>query len=142
MATCCTMPLEVKLSDLIRMGLVSSDGVTEGSNESAIEGAIESAVEDFIEGANDQEGDLADKLTQKYSRKEIQKIVKQLQKQGVIKNYRESTGLFLMNSKPNGDCQYLDSNRKCTIYTKRPQVCVSFPEKMGLKKGFCPYIRK
>ena len=124
------MPLEVKLSDLIRMGLVSIQGTTEIHNEVA------------IEDTNKIEDNFIEELTSKSTRKEIQKIVKQLQKQGVIKNYRENTGLFLMNSKPNGDCQYLDSHRKCTIYTKRPQVCVSFPEKMGLKKGFCPYLRK
>ncbi len=106
-ATCCTMPLEIKLLDLLRMGLISVD-----------------------------EADLS-------SKRDLQKVVKHLQKQGIVKTYRESTGLFLLESKPNGDCLFLDSNiRSCKIYENRPQVCRSFPETMGLRPRFCPYIKK
>ncbi len=106
-ATCCTMPLEVRLEDLVTMGLVSKEDLAEETNK-----------------------------------KKIHRIVKHLQKEGIVKTYRSSTGLFLMNSQPNGDCQFLDGQRHCLIYSKRPQVCRQFPESMGLKLGHCPYQRK
>jgi len=106
-ATCCTMPLEVKIEDLVTMGLV--------------------APEDEIEG---------------FTKKKIQQIVKRLQKLGIVKNYRSSTGLFLMNPKPNGDCQFLDEHRRCRIYLNRPQVCRKFPVSIGLRFGYCPYQKK
>lgn len=105
-ATCCTMPLEVRIEDLVRLGYVDYADV--------------------------------DELT----RKETQKIAKQLIKDGIVKTYRESTGLFLMSPKSNGDCQFLNSERTCNVYDKRPGVCRNFPEKMGLRFGFCPYIKK
>lgn len=77
------------------------------------------------------------------SKRDIQKVVKQLQKQGIIKSYRESTGLFLLETRPNGECLFLDSqSRLCKIYEKRPQVCRSFPETMGLRHHYCPYIKR
>jgi Fe-S-cluster containining protein len=102
------MPLEVRIEDLMIMGLVSS---------------TEMGVETI-------------------TKKRIQQIVKGLQKLGIIKSYRSGTGLFLMTSKPNGDCQFLDSNRRCSIYSNRPQVCRKFPESIGLRFGYCPYIKK
>lgn len=76
------------------------------------------------------------------SKKEIQKIAKRLIKSGDVKTYRESTGLFLMVSRPNGDCGYLDRERQCRIYDKRPNVCRQFPESMGLRMGYCPFLKK
>ncbi len=105
-ATCCTMPLEVRIHDLVRLGLVTDDEVGEGS------------------------------------KKEIQKIAKRLLKEGLVKNYREGTGLFLMMSRPNGDCQFLNKERLCIVYDKRPDVCRKFPDQIGLRLGYCPYIKK
>lgn len=76
------------------------------------------------------------------TKKKIQQTVKQLQKQRIVKTYRSGTGLFLMNSKTNGDCQFLDEKRLCSIYPNRPQVCRKFPETIGLRWGFCPYQKK
>lgn len=76
------------------------------------------------------------------TKKKIQQTLKQLQKLGIVKTYRSGTGLFLMNSKPNGDCQFLDEERRCSIYQNRPEVCRKFPEAIGLRWGFCPYQKK
>lgn len=105
-ATCCTMPLEIEIDDLISMGLAES-------------------------------GEIVD-----LTKKGVQKLIKRLKAQGLIKSYRESTGLILMESKPNGDCLYLNEQRLCKIYENRPKVCRLFPEKKGLRPGFCPYVRK
>jgi Fe-S-cluster containining protein len=100
------MPLEVRLEDLVRLELITSD-------------------EAFDSG-----------------RKNIQKLAKKLQKAGIIKNYRESTGLFLMAAQASGDCQFLNDRRLCDVYEKRPEVCRKFPQLIGLRPGFCPYLKK
>lgn len=84
----------------------------------------------------------ADDAGEEVTKKKIQQIVKRLQKLGVVKSYRSGTGLFLMNSKPNGDCQFLNEKRRCSIYKNRPEVCRKFPETIGLRWGFCPYQKK
>ena len=66
------------------------------------------------------------------------KLAKRLQKQGLIQSYRDGTELFMMASRPNGDCHFLHPvTRLCTVYEKRPEVCRKFPE-IGPKPGFCP----
>lgn len=66
------------------------------------------------------------------------KIAKRLIKQKILSNYRMGTDLFMLASKPNGDCYFLDSKtRLCTVYEKRPGVCRKFPE-IGPRPGFCP----
>lgn len=95
---CCTMPVEVTASDLVRLGVVGADEMAASPKKAA----------------------------------------KQLQKQGLIQNYREGTGLFTMQARPNGDCHFLHPvTRLCTVYEKRPEVCRKFPE-IGPKPGFCP----
>ena len=70
------------------------------------------------------------------------KLVKQLQKQGVIQSYRESTGLWMLGARPNGDCYFLHTQtRLCTVYEKRPGVCRQFPS-IGPRPGFCPAQRQ
>lgn len=59
---------------------------------------------------------------------------------GMVKNFRVKTGLFTLAQRPNGDCLYLDSERRCTIYDKRPSVCRRFPE-IGPRPGHCPAER-
>ena len=69
------------------------------------------------------------------------KLAKRLMKEGVIISFRESTGLFTLSSRPNGDCLYLhEKTRLCTKYEKRPGVCRKFPE-VGPRPGFCPCQR-
>jgi uncharacterized protein len=101
--TCCTMPVEVKIEDLIQLGIVNQDAVTTSRN----------------------------------------KLVTKLKKDGIVQSYRESTQLFMITQKPNGDCYFLNSQtRLCTVYDKRPGVCRRFPESMGNRLGFCPTILK
>jgi Fe-S-cluster containining protein len=101
--TCCTMPVEVKIEDLICLGVIHEDDAFESRG----------------------------------------KLVKRLKKEGLIQSYRESTKLFMLTQKPNGDCYFLNSQtRLCTVYENRPQVCRQFPEKMGNRVGFCPLILK
>ena len=96
-AGCCTMPVEIKISDLIRLGLVSEDEA-EGSHK---------------------------------------KIAKRLMKEKIVKSYRQGTEFFMLEQKYNGDCVFLDQNRLCTVYEKRPDTCRLFP-KIGPRPGFCP----
>lgn len=98
-ATCCTMPLEVKISDLIRLGLASED-------------------------------------------ESPKKVAKKLIRDGFVKNYRASSGLFMMEQKKGRDCVFLGSDRRCTVYEKRPDTCRGFPTELGPRVGFCPYKRK
>ncbi len=101
--TCCTMPVEVKIEDLLKLGAITEDDLY---------------------------------ITRR-------KLATRLKKEGLIQSYRESTQLFMLTQKPNGDCYYLDSKtRLCTTYEKRPQVCRSFPTKMGNRLGYCPLILK
>jgi uncharacterized protein len=66
------------------------------------------------------------------------KLFKRLRKEKILMSYRDGTGLFMMQSKANGDCQFLDSRtRLCTVYDKRPDVCRKFPS-IGPRPGYCP----
>mgnify|MGYP001405773435 CR=1 FL=1 len=95
---CCTMPVEVKGTDLVRLGLASEDELTSSPK----------------------------------------KLAKRLSKEGVIQSYREGTQLFMLASRPNGDCRFLHpTTRLCTVYENRPGVCREFPA-VGPKPGFCP----
>lgn len=74
---------------------------------------------------------------------DIRSVAKQLIKQKVVESFRSSTGLFTLARRSNGDCMYLDPvKRTCYVYDKRPGVCRSFPERMGRRLGYCPYIKR
>lgn len=97
-ANCCTMPVEVQLSDLQGLGLVTEDEAQGSRN----------------------------------------KMLKRLKREGIVSTYREGTGLFQLQSRPNGDCQFLHpTTRLCQVYDRRPGVCREFP-KIGPRPGFCP----
>ena len=65
------------------------------------------------------------------------KIALKLKKLGIIQNFRAATGVFILQQKADESCIFLGSDRKCTVYLKRPEVCRLFP-KIGPKPGFCP----
>ena len=98
---CCTLPVEVSVPDLIRLGLITED---------------EAAVS-------------------------LKKVAKKLSKLKVIQAFQARTQLFILAQKGGRDCLYLDENRRCTVYLRRPQVCRSFP-RIGPKPGFCPKQEK
>ncbi len=66
------------------------------------------------------------------------KAARRLIAAGKIKQYRAASGLFTLAQTPGGDCCYLGSDRRCTVYDQRPAVCRSFPEVLGPRPGFCP----
>jgi uncharacterized protein len=101
MAGCCTMPVEVHISDLVRLGVVSQD-----------------------------EADAS-----------IKKVAKQLIREGIVSTYRQGTGLFMLTQRDGGDCYFLDKNRLCTVYERRPEVCRKFPD-IGPRPGWCPASSK
>src|SRR5437868_639795 len=79
--------------------------------------------------------------TEDEARISLKKVFKRLRKEGVAMSYRDGTGLFLLQSKANSDCQFLDSyTRLCTVYEKRPDVCRKFPS-IGPRPGYCPAQR-
>lgn len=97
------MPVEVRLADLIRLGLTSLDEVENSSEK---------------------------------------KVARRLIKEGLVKDYRSSTGLFMLSQRSNDDCIFLDErSRLCTVYEKRPEVCRRFPQ-IGPRPGFCPHSVK
>ena len=69
------------------------------------------------------------------------KVFKKLSKQGVLKSFRASTGLFMLVQKSNDDCIFLGADRLCEVYDRRPGVCREFP-KIGPRPGFCPANKK
>ncbi|MEO5970919.1 MAG: YkgJ family cysteine cluster protein [Bdellovibrionia bacterium] len=71
----------------------------------------------------------------------LKKVAKKLSKQKVIQAFQAKSQLFVLAQKGGRDCLYLDHNRRCTVYEKRPAVCRSFP-KIGPRPGFCPKQEK
>ena len=71
----------------------------------------------------------------------LKRIAKRLLKQGIIRSYSTRTNLFMIQRHKNNDCIFLDQNRRCSIYERRPFVCRSFPE-YSARPGFCPYQKK
>jgi uncharacterized protein len=67
------------------------------------------------------------------------KLVNRLKKAGLIQSYRESTQLFMLAQRPNGDCIFLgEKTRLCVVYSNRPNVCRQFPSTVGNRPGYCP----
>ena len=96
-AGCCTLPVEVTTSDLVRMELAGPDEV-QGS---------------------------------------LKKLARRLMQEGWVKSFRARSGLFTLQQRVGDECVFLDEQRRCTIYDKRPDVCRRFPD-IGPKPGFCP----
>ena len=71
----------------------------------------------------------------------VKKIARKLMKLGMVKSFRARSGLFILEQKNGDDCYFLGSDRLCTIYDRRPDVCRRFPE-IGPRSGYCPSQRK
>jgi len=97
---CCTLPVEVSVFDLIRLGLTCEE-------EAAIS---------------------------------LKQVAKKLSKQGIIQVFQQKTQIFVLEQKNGRDCIYLDKNRRCTVYEKRPEVCRKFP-RIGPRPNYCPASR-
>lgn len=72
---------------------------------------------------------------------ERKRVVRRLTQEGILKSYRSSSQLFMFEQQTDGSCIYLDSNRLCKVYDKRPGVCREFP-RIGPRPGFCPAAPK
>jgi Fe-S-cluster containining protein len=66
-------------------------------------------------------------------------VATRLKRQKIIQKFHPKKMVFVIAQKKNKDCIFLDENRRCTVYLKRPEICRQFP-KIGPKPGFCPYI--
>lgn len=71
----------------------------------------------------------------------MKRISQRLMKSGVVRSYNDRTGIFTLQTKNGHDCVFLDENRLCTIYDRRPSVCRKFPENSA-RPGFCPARKK
>ncbi|RJP79483.1 MAG: YkgJ family cysteine cluster protein [Desulfobacteraceae bacterium] len=69
----------------------------------------------------------------------MKKLIQRLKKEGIIKRYHFKTGIFVLEQNSRGDCIFLDSNRKCRVYEKRPLVCRKHPAEVGPRPGYCAY---
>ncbi|MBC7396007.1 MAG: YkgJ family cysteine cluster protein [Bdellovibrionales bacterium] len=68
----------------------------------------------------------------------LKKVAKRLMKEGKVRSYHGSTGVFIIEQRGGRDCIFLgEKDRRCTVYEKRPEVCRQFP-KIGPRPGFCP----
>lgn len=72
----------------------------------------------------------------------LKDLIKRLKKEKIIKRYNAKTEKFVLAQKRGTDCVFLDRNRRCQYYEKRPDVCRNHPEVAGPRKGFCPYMPK
>lgn len=68
----------------------------------------------------------------------LKQIANRLIKQGIVRSYNTRTKVFTIQRHKNEDCIFLDENRRCTIYAKRPVVCRRFPDN-SIRPGFCPH---
>ena len=72
----------------------------------------------------------------------VKKVASRLIKERVVQSFRAASGLFTLAQNPQGDCVFLDSDRRCRVYETRPEVCRKFPTLMGPRISFCPYQKK
>ena len=71
----------------------------------------------------------------------LKKIAKKLIQKRIVKSFNAKNQIFILEQKNGDDCVFLGSDRLCTVYEKRPEVCRQFP-KIGPKPGYCPGRRK
>lgn len=80
-------------------------------------------------------------ITEDEAAASLTKVAKRLKREGIIQSYRAKSQLFILEQRGGRDCIFLDKERRCTVYEKRPEVCRKFP-KIGPRPGFCPAISK
>ncbi|MBI1861915.1 MAG: YkgJ family cysteine cluster protein [Deltaproteobacteria bacterium] len=71
----------------------------------------------------------------------LKRIASRLKREETIASYNDHTRTFVLKQRPNHDCVFLDSNRLCKIYDRRPAVCREFP-KNSIRPNHCPATRK
>ena len=58
----------------------------------------------------------------------LKRIANRLRREGIIQSYNARKRTFTLQQKNGHDCIFLDEDRLCTIYEKRPYICRRFPE--------------
>lgn len=69
----------------------------------------------------------------------LRDLAKRLKKEGWIQGFRPKTQIFTLSQKRGEDCIFLNNQRRCDVYEKRPAVCRKFPTQVGSRVGYCPY---
>lgn len=69
----------------------------------------------------------------------LKNLIKRLKKERIIKRYNFKKSKFVLEQNGGEDCIYLDQNRNCSVYEKRPSVCRKHPTILGPRPGWCPY---
>ncbi|MEK6577759.1 MAG: YkgJ family cysteine cluster protein [Bdellovibrionota bacterium] len=80
-------------------------------------------------------------ITEDEAAESLKKVATRLLKAGIIQGFQSKSQLFVIEQRRGRDCIFLDENRLCTVYEKRPEVCRKFP-KIGPRPGFCPAGKK
>ncbi len=80
-------------------------------------------------------------ITEDEAAESLKKVARRLMREGIIQAFQAKSQLFVLEQRAGRDCIYLDKNRRCTVYEKRPEVCRSFP-KIGPRPGYCPSLKK
>lgn len=80
-------------------------------------------------------------VTEEEASASLRKVARRLLDAGIIQAFHARSQLFVLEQRHGRDCIFLDANRRCTVYEKRPEVCRKFP-KIGPRPGFCPAARK
>ncbi len=71
----------------------------------------------------------------------LKNVASRLLEAGIIQAHQPRSRTFTLHQKNGRDCVFLDKDRLCTIYDKRPSVCRRFPYNSE-RPGFCPSRRK
>jgi uncharacterized protein len=71
----------------------------------------------------------------------LKRIANRLIKEGIVRSYRDRNRTFILQRTKADECIFLDENRRCKIYDRRPFVCRKFPVN-AVRPGFCPSQRK
>lgn len=80
-------------------------------------------------------------ITEDEAAASLKKVARRLIKEGYVRSFHPTQGLFVMEQKYGRDCVFLGEDRLCTVYDKRPEVCRQFP-KIGPRPGWCPSFPK
>jgi Fe-S-cluster containining protein len=80
-------------------------------------------------------------ITEEEAAESLKKVARKLMDRGVIQAFQARSQLFVLQQKYGRDCIFLDQNRLCTVYERRPEVCRRFP-RIGPRPGFCPATKK
>jgi Fe-S-cluster containining protein len=66
------------------------------------------------------------------------RLAARLIREGLVKSFNTRTEIFTLQTKNGHDCLFLDEDRLCTIYDRRPHICRRFPLNSA-RPGFCPH---